>query len=293
MPNSVIGISNLIKHFGSTKAVDGISFAVEPGEIFGFLGPNGAGKTTTIRCFMDFYRPTSGQVTVFGFNANRQGVSARQRLGFMPPTTALNERWTGQEHIEYARALRKQTDRAGELVNRLDFDSTKKVKQLSTGNRQKLSLLLAFMFKADLVILDEPTNGLDPLLQQTVYELIREAHQRGATVFMSSHNLAEVERTCSRVAILRQGKLVSIESMAGLRDKHLYTITVEFSKAFTLPAIPNVTVANAINHTVTLKAHGDIQPLLKILATAPVHDVQIQHASLEELFLEFYNHPHV
>lgn len=288
MPTPVITLSGLTKHFGLTKAVDSLSFSVEPGEIFGFLGPNGAGKTTTIRCFMDFYRPTSGTAELFGLNANTQGVDVRKRVGFMPPTTSLKEQWTGREHIEYAKALRHQPDRAEELIKRLDFDPTRKVKQLSTGNRQKLSLLLAFMFTTDLVILDEPTNGLDPLLQQTVYELIREAHARGATIFMSSHNLAEVERTCSRVAVLREGKLVSIETMAGLRDKHLYTVTIELAQDFTLPAIPNVSVVSQVNNTVTLKVSGDIQPLLKVLGTAPVHDVQIQHATLEEHFMEFY-----
>lgn len=290
MSEPVLQLRQLVKHFGLTKAVDDISFAVEAGEVFGFLGPNGAGKTTTIRCLMDFLRPTAGSAEVFGLNASTHGVAARKRVGFMPPTTSLNERWTGQEHIDYARALRRQADRADELVRRLDLEANKKVKQLSTGNRQKLSLVLAFMFNADLIILDEPTNGLDPLLQQTVYELIRDAHQRGATVFMSSHNLSEVERTCSRVAVLRAGKLVSIESMAGLRDKHLYTVTIEFTQPFTLPPLPNVNVINRLNQTLTLKVHGDIQPLLQIIAAAPVHDLQIQHASLEEHFLTFYNH---
>ncbi|MFH1171645.1 MAG: ABC transporter ATP-binding protein [bacterium] len=290
MSDSIVTLTNLTKHFGATKAVDGISFSVLRGEVFGFLGPNGAGKTTTIRCLMDFYRPTSGSAELFGLNANTQGVEARKRIGFMPPTTSLNERWTGKEHIEYAKALRrKQPGRADDLIKRLDFDPTKKAKQLSTGNRQKLSLLLAFLFDTDLVILDEPTNGLDPLLQQTVYELIREARGRGATIFMSSHNLAEVERMCTRVAVLREGKLVSIETMAELHDKHLYTVTIEFAGSFTLPALPNVTVVSTMNHTAIVKVQGDIQPLLKQLTNTPIHDLQVQHASLEELFLEFYN----
>ena len=284
-----ISISHLKKYFGSTKAVDDISFSVEAGEIFGFLGPNGAGKTTTIRCLMDLYRPISGTIEIFGFNANTQGLDARRRLSFMPAVTSLNEKWTAEEHFAYAQDLRGTPGRSTELANRLNLDPTKKIKHLSTGNRQKVSLVLAFMFSSDLIILDEPTNGLDPLLQQTVYELVRESGQRGATVLMSSHNLAEVERTCSRVAVLRSGKLVAIETMSGLRDKHLYTVSVQLSKAYRFPKIPNAEVASFDKQSVVFKVSGDIQPMLKAIAAAPVHDVQIQHASLEELFLEFYN----
>lgn len=291
MSGPAIAVERLVKHFGQTRAVDGVTFFVDPGEVFGFLGPNGAGKTTTIRCLMDFLRPTSGGVKVFGLDSVAQGVAARGRIGFMPPTSALNAHWTGQDHVEYIGRLHRTQDSAHELAQRMELDLSRGVKHLSSGNRQKLSVLLAFMHPADLIVLDEPTTGLDPLLQQTVYSLIREAHQRGATVFMSSHNLAEVERLCTRVAILRQGKLVATEPMTALQDKHLYTITVEFAGQVDVPTLPNVTVVSQQNHSVILKASGDINPLLKALAGTSVHDVQIQHASLEELFMEFYNRP--
>lgn len=287
--SEAVSITNLVKHFGRTKAIDDISFIVEQGEVFGFLGPNGAGKTTTIRCLMDFLRPTSGNIEVFGLDSMRQGVEARQHIGFMPATTALNERWTGREHVAYIGQLHKTRDRADELARQMELDLSRRVRHLSTGNKQKLSLVLAFMHHADLIVLDEPTTGLDPILQQAVYQLIREAHDRGATVFMSSHNLAEVERTCTRVAILRQGKLVATEPMTALKDKHLYTITVEFGADFDFPPTPNVTVVSKQNHLLIMKASGDLNPILKILATVPVHDIQIQHATLEELFMEFYN----
>lgn len=288
MPSPVITLDSLTKHFGATKAVDGISFSVEAGETFGFLGPNGAGKTTTIRCLMDFIRPSTGTVKIFGFDSVTQGVAARAKIGFMPAATSLNDKWTGQDHVDYIARLHHTADHAVEIAARMELDLSRHVKHLSTGNKQKLSLVLAFMHQADLIMLDEPTNGLDPILQQTVYELIREARSRGATVFMSSHNLSEVERLCTRVAILRQGKLVATEPMSALKDKHLYTINLEFSKDFTLPAVPNVQVVSHTNHSLVVKAHGDLQPLLKILADAPVHDLQIQHATLEELFMEFY-----
>jgi len=285
----VLEIKDLVKHFGKTKAVDGISFNVLPGEIYGFLGPNGAGKTTTIRCLMDFLRPSTGHIKVFDLDSVTQGVAARQRIGYMPATTSLNEKWTGWEHVKYAASLHHTKDTAAELAKRMELDLDFSVKHLSTGNKQKLSLVLAFMHQADLIVLDEPTTGLDPLLQQTVYALIHEAHKRGATIFMSSHNLSEVERLCTRVAILRQGKLVATEPMTALKDKHLYTITVEFESDFKLPSFPNVTVVNHHNNFMMLKASGDLKPLLKILATAPIHDLQIQHATLEELFMEFYS----
>lgn len=289
MDSAALEIKALVKHFGQTKAIDGISFSVAKGEIFGFLGPNGAGKTTTIRCLMDFIRPSSGAVNIFGLDSVVQGVAARSKIGFMPATTSLNEKWTGQQHVEYIGKLHHTTDHAQELARRMELDLTRHVKHLSTGNKQKLSLVLAFMHQADLIILDEPTNGLDPILQLSVYQLIREAHERGATIFMSSHNLSEVEKLCTRVAILRQGKLVATEPMTALKDKHLYTINVEFSKEYALPSIPNVAVVSQVNHSRALKAHGDLQPLLKALAVAPVHDIQIQHATLEELFMEFYS----
>ncbi len=288
---SVIEITHLTKRFGSTRAVDDVSFSVEKGEIFGFLGPNGAGKTTTIRMIMDFLRPHGGAVKMFGLNAITDGVAARARIGYMPSVTSLNERWTGKDHIEFARALRRQPDIADELIRRLGFDVTKSAKQLSTGNRQKLSLILAFMFISELIILDEPTNGLDPLLQQTVYELIDEAHARGTTVFMSSHNLAEVERTCTRVGILRQGKLIAQESMSSLQDKHLYTVQLWFEKDTDGRAfdIPNVQFVHRQPRMLSLKYHGDIQPILDVIAKARPHDVSINHATLEEHFMTFYN----
>ena len=292
MPESAVTIDHLVKHFGSTKAVDDISLTVTTGEVFGFLGPNGAGKTTTIRLMLDFLRPDAGAVKLFGWSAIQDGVVARARIGYMPAVTSLNERWTGQDHIDYARALRKLPDMADELVTRLTFDPAKKAKQLSTGNRQKLALILAFMFKPELIILDEQTNGLDPLLQQTVYELINEAHGRGVTIFMSSHNLAEVERTCTRVGILRDGKLIAQETMSSLQDKHLYTIQLWFDHDIDPQTIitPNAQITETLPRMVTLKYSGDIQPVLDLVARVKPHDVAINHATLEEHFMTFYNH---
>ncbi len=292
MPEPTIVIDHLTKRFGRTTAVNDVSLTVQAGEVFGFLGPNGAGKTTTIRCMMDFYRPTAGSIRLMGLDANTEGVLSRKHVGFMPPVTALNEKWTSCEHFDYARALRKAHDRSAELVQRLEIDTTKTIKQLSSGNRQKVSLAMAFMFTTDVVILDEPTNGLDPLLQQTAYELIHEAHQRGATIFMSSHNLAEVERTCTRVGILRNGNLIAQETMLSLQEKHLYTVQLWFNHDVAPASImlPNATVIVAQPRTVTLKYQGVMQPLLDSIARLKPYDVSINHATLEEHFMTFYNH---
>jgi len=289
---NVIDIKNLTKHFGRVKAVDDISFAVEAGEIFGFLGPNGAGKTTTIRMMMDFLRPTTGSIELFGLNSIAQGVAARKRIGYMPAPTSINERWNGQDHINYARALRRQPDIADDIVKKLGLNVGLHTKHLSTGNRQKLSLVMAFMFKPELIILDEPTNGLDPLLQQTVYEMIHQAHRRGATIFMSSHNLNEVEKICTRVGVLREGKLIAEETMTSLQDKHLYHVTLQFERDVTAADIklPNAQIISTQARTVMLKYSGDIQPLLDAVAKLKVHDATIDHATLEEHFMEFYNH---
>lgn len=287
----VVEIRGLRKYFNGTKAVDGISFSVESGELFGFLGPNGAGKTTTIRMMMDYLRPSAGEVRIFGKNVITDGVSIRGRIGYMPAVTSLNERWTGSDHIAYARALRKLPDTADDLVRRLGLDVTKTAKQLSTGNRQKLSLVLAFMFASDLIILDEPTNGLDPLLQQTVYEMIHEAHRRGATIFMSSHNLNEVEKVCTRVGVLRQGTLIAQETIASLQDKHLYKVTLQFERDVAASDfdLPNSKIVACGQRHVQLSYSGDVQPLLNFVAKMRVHDATVDHATLEEHFMEFYD----
>ncbi len=287
-----VTVDHLVKHFGSVKAVDGVTFSVEQGEIFGFLGPNGAGKTTTIRCIMGFLRLSGGAVRLFGLDSSTDGVEARRRVGYMPPTTALNEKWTGREHVDYLGKLRGSIGRADNLAQRMELDLDRKVKHLSTGNKQKLSLVLAFMCDADLIVLDEPTTGLDPLLQQTVYDIIDETHRRGATVFMSSHNLAEVEKTCTRVGILRDGTLIAVETMSSLQDKHLYHVVLQFDRDVDRKqfALSNGEVVEASSRQVTLKYHGDIQPLLDMVTKSKPHDVAINHATLEEHFMEFYNH---
>jgi len=287
----LIEIKSLSKHFGSVRAIDEISFDVDEGEVFGFLGPNGAGKTTTIRCMMDFIRPTSGEIFLMNKNAQRDGVALKWDIGYLSGSVKLYDNWTGQEHINFARALARKPDIATELIERTGFDPRVKAKQLSSGNKQKLGLILAFMFEPRLLILDEPTNALDPILQNTVYDLIREQTSKGATVFMSSHNLTEVERVCSRVGVIRQGKIVALESVEGLRQKQMYNIKASFQGVFDKAdffGVGEVTIVDQTDDTLLMKAKSEIGPVLRVLSGMRLKNLEIKRASLEDIFLEYY-----
>lgn len=288
---NIIEVNNLLKHFGNTKAVDGISFAVKEAEIVGFLGPNGAGKTTTIHCMLDYIRPQSGNVTILGQDVRREGAQIRQELGFLPAEIHLYPHWTGREHIDLFKAIKRKESTEDDLIAKLDYDPSKKVKNLSTGNKQKLALILALMHHPKVIILDEPTTGLDPLLQQTIYDILRERVKNGATVFMSSHNLPEVERVCDRAIIINRGKIESIEEISKMRQRKVYTVQVTFAgKIPAKLATKTITIVRTFNGTVELAVRGEIEELLDLLraSKAKVADLQITHASLEQMFFEFY-----
>ena len=292
---SAITITNLKKHFGRgdniTKALDGVSFSVPQGEIFGFLGPNGAGKTTAIRCLMNFITPTDGTVQVFGKDVQHYGTELRQKVGYLSGYVQLYKHWTGQDHINYFGKLRGSTAASQELITKLSFNPTVKTKKLSSGNKQKLGIILALMHNPNLIVMDEPTNALDPLLQQTVYELLEQARNRGATVFMSSHNLTEVERICNRVAIIRHGKLEAEESITSLQAKRLYTVTARFHEPVEKAALalPHTEIKTFDETAISLNVKTDIKQVLAALSQMPLEDVEVQHASLEEIFLEYYH----
>jgi ABC-2 type transport system ATP-binding protein len=287
---NVIEIKNLKKHFGKVKALDGISFDVKKGEIFGFLGPNGAGKTTTIRCMMDFLRPSSGKVNILGLDARQSSVDIKKRIGYLTSDLRLYDNWTGQDHIKFLEDIFKKASNAKDLAKRLGLNRKLKFKNLSSGNKQKLGLVLALMFSPEIVILDEPTAGLDPLLQNTVYEIIKELQQKGSTIFMSSHNLAEVERICTRAAVIKNGKLVAIEEIDKLRGKRIHFATIRFVGDFKANdfKFDGVEIREKLSDGLILSVKGDIDPLMKKIAHYKIKDLEVTHASLEEVFLEFY-----
>lgn len=288
---SAIEVKDLKKYFGSTKAVDGVSFSVEKGEIFGFLGPNGAGKTTAIRCILGFLKPTEGYIKLLDKDIKVDGVALRGKLGFLPGNIRLYEDWNGVDHIRFLEGLRGKKGNSENLAKKLNYNPKLKVKHLSTGNRQKLGLILALMFNPEIIILDEPTSGLDPLLQNTIYKILEELNKQGATILMSSHNMPEVERLCSRVAIIRDGKLVTLEKIENLESKRIHAIKVIFEGEFTKAdfEMPGVEIVDIITDGLMLNIKGDIGPIIKKISTYKIKDLEITHATLEDIFLEFYH----
>ncbi len=289
---NIIEVKNLKKYFGKIKAVDDISFSVKKGEIFGFLGPNGAGKTTTIRLFLDFIRPTSGQAFIKGLDCQKDSVEIKKYVGYLSGEIRLYDKWSGKEHIEFIENARGKSKIKKELIKKLDFNPKMKAKYLSSGNKQKLGLILALMHQPEVLILDEPTLGLDPLLQNTIYEILEDFRKQGTTVFMSSHNLPEVERVCDRAGIIKEGKIVGIETIEQLGEKRLRRIEVQFKDKykksdFKFNGVENI---EEIADGLILTVRGDIDPVVKKLAKYKLHDLEISHATLEDVFLEFYQH---
>ena len=263
---------------------------MEAGEIFGFLGPNGAGKTTTIRCMMDFIRPMGGSIRILGKDAQKDSVELKNSIGYLSGDVRLYDKWTGWMHIDFVRRLGRGADTSRDLVRRLDFDPTVRTKQLSSGNKQKLGIIVAFMMKPDVLILDEPTLGLDPLLQNEIYDLLNEMAENGSTIFMSSHNLAEVDRACDRVGIIKKGKMVATESIAALKEKKIHTVHAYFDHPVGGHEFrdENTEIVKELTNGLILKVKGDVNPLVRRLGDHSLVDIDISQASLEDIFMEFY-----
>lgn len=286
-----IVIKDLKKYFGQTKAVDGISIETFKGEIVGFLGPNGAGKTTAINCMMDFLRPDSGSIKIFGKDSHESSSYLKDKVGFLPGEIKLYDDWTGFEHLDLSAKIRNITIDGGvNIAKELDLDISKKVRTLSSGNKQKLGITLSLAHEPEILIWDEPTNGLDPLLQHKIYDMIYKYANKGHTVFFSSHNLAEVEKVCDRAYIIRQGKIVAEEKISELKKKKLYKVNVFFDKIPQSEQLiaPNVSVDKDLPNGYEITVKGDISTLIKKLAEHKIVDMEIIHSSLEDIFLEFY-----
>jgi ABC-2 type transport system ATP-binding protein len=286
-----IRTERLTKRYGDVIALDQLNLEVAPGEVVGYLGPNGAGKTTTIRLLLGLISPTEGRGEIFGLDCQRQPVEAHRRLAFVAGEANLWPSLTGAETLRLLGRVQGHVDEAyrDELVTRFDLDPAKKVRAYSKGNRQKVILIAALMTRADLLVLDEPTSGLDPLMEQAFRGSVREARDRGQTVFLSSHILSEVEALCDRVGILRQGKLVELGTLAEMR--HLAALTVEATFAGAIPdlsAVPGVSSVQADGRVVRCQVRGPVAPLLKVLAGADVTELLSREPSLEELFLAQY-----
>ncbi len=285
-----IVIDQLTKRFGKNTAVDDLSLTVEQGEIFGFLGPNGAGKTTTIRCLMDFVRPTSGSISVLGHDSQTASVQVKKLVRYVGSGLKLYDHWTGWDHIRFVESFRGKDAKVKDLLALLNFDPAMKVHDLSFGTKQKLMLALALIGDPKLLVLDEPTVGLDPILQHTVYDLLKKLVDDGTTIFMSSHNLAEVEHLCQRAAIIKQGKLVSVESIRGLHAKKLSTIEATFADRYDVKKFmaDNVTILTERPKVLALRVRGDVNPTIHALSKCTLTDLTVNHADLEDVFLDLY-----
>jgi len=289
-----IETKGLTKHYGDVEALVDLDLQIRSGEIFGFLGPNGAGKTTMIRTILDEIRPTGGSSSIVGLDSHERSVEIRQLIGYVPGDLAMYPNLTGRDTLTYFSNLRGGVDWSyvDELAERLDADLSKKVGDLSSGNRQKVGLIQAFMNKPEVLIMDEPSSGLDPLVQREFQTLMREVTSDGSTVFLSSHTLSEVQRVADRVGIIRHGRLIALEAVSSLRSKGMRTVELIFDESVDgavfepLPGVRDVIVQN---HHVTLSFTGQIETLLGAITNRyALLDITTQEADLEEIFLTYY-----
>jgi ABC-2 type transport system ATP-binding protein len=289
-----IETEGLTKRYGSHRGIENVSFAVGRGEVFGFLGPNGAGKTTTIRTLLDLIHPTSGSARLFGLDSRRESVAIRARLGNLPGDFGFGREATGREAVRLLSRLRgvDGSGRAGELAGRFRTDLDRPLGQLSRGNRQKVGLILATFHRPELLVLDEPTSGLDPLMQEEFLALVGEERERGAAVFLSSHELDEVQRVCDRVGIVRGGRLIAVERIADLlgRARRRFTVDLRDPRgAERLRELPGVADFELAGGHASFTATGDLDAVVRELAGHHVVDLEATHPSLEEVFLGYYD----
>jgi ABC-2 type transport system ATP-binding protein len=289
-----IRTEGLTKHYGSVKALIDVDLKIQPGEIFGFLGPNGAGKTTMIRTILDEIRPTAGRASIVGLDSHADSVEIRRFIGYVPGDLAMYPNLTGRDTLTYFANLRGGVDwgYVDTLADRLDADLSKKVGDLSSGNRQKIGLIQAFMNTPEVLIMDEPSSGLDPLVQREFQAMMRETAVAGNAVFLSSHTLSEVQRVADRVGIIRHGKLIAVEAVSDLRSKGLRSVELFFEtpvEASVFESVEGVRDVVVQNHHVTLTFSGSMETLLRVVTDRyTLVDISTQEADLEEIFLTYY-----
>ena len=298
MAVAAIRTAGLTKDYGAGRGLFELDLHVGQQEVFAWLGPNGAGKTTTIRLLMGMIHPTAGSAYIFGLDCFRDAVEVKRRVGYLPGDVPQFGSLRGSEIVAYLGGMRGQADRkvVRALAHRFDLDLGRRFREYSSGNKQKLAIVLAFMHRPDLLILDEPTSGLDPLNQQEFYALLREARDEGATVFLSSHVLSEVENVSDRVGILRAGQLVKVAELEELRRIRVHRVEVEFAPGAPVPesklrAAAGVENLSIHDQRITCTVHGDISGLLDAIKDSRVVDLVSTEPSLEEFFLSFFGEP--
>jgi ABC-2 type transport system ATP-binding protein len=292
---AIIEVTNLTKHYGSARGINDVSFQVAEGEVFGFLGPNGAGKTTTIRTLMALLKADAGTARIAGLDCWEQSVEVHRLVGYLPGELALDPDLTGGQILEYFGHLRGGVDQAylKQLIQRFDVDPSRKFRQYSSGNKRKIGIIQAFMHRPRVLILDEPTSGLDPLNQQEFDRMVTEVRDAGRTVFLSSHILSEVEQTCTRVGIIREGQLVRVGSVADLKDIKRHEVTITFADAAPAAAFQRLSGVEQVEtlpdgHSLRLTVQGGIDAVVKAAALHPVVSLTSHEPSLEDIFLRYY-----
>ena len=287
-----ININNLTKDYGNNKGIFDLSLSVDKGEVYGFLGPNGAGKTTTIRNLLGFIKPQAGSCLINNADCWKNSASIKKDLGYLPGEIAFMDNMTGMQMIEFVASMKgiKDLSKAKELIERFELNPIGKIKKMSKGMKQKIGIVCAFMNDPEVIILDEPSSGLDPLMQNVFINLILEEKNKGKTIFMSSHIFEEVERTCDRTAIIKDGRIISIEDMKSLKSKKSKSYIITFSSLESLEEFKNkqFNISGTDDNTVTVRVKENLPLLLKELSELDIKDLDIKTQTLEELFLHFY-----
>ncbi len=287
----IIETTNLTKFYGKNKGIEDVSLSINKGEIFGFIGPNGAGKSTTIRLLLSLIYPTSGQATIFGKDCFKYGHEIRNDIGYLPSEVFYYDKMRVKELLKYSASFYKgdHSKRIKELADIMELDLSRKIDELSYGNKKKVGIVQGLLHQPKLIMLDEPTSGLDPLMQQKFFNLILEENKKGATVFFSSHILGEVQKLCNRVAIIREGHIVKIEDIKTLRNDNYKKIAIRTNnhnqKVFKIDGVSNI---EQIDGEISFFFKGDINTLLSLITKNKVNDVIIEEPTLEEIFMHYY-----
>ena len=292
--SNIIEVKNVTKDYGQGKGIFDVNITVKKGEVFGFLGPNGAGKTTTIRNLLGFIRPDKGQCFIGGLDCFKYAAKIQENLGYLPGEIAFLDDLTGKQMLEFIASMKGIRDKSkmNDLIERFELDPKGKIKKMSKGMKQKIGIICAFMGDPDIIILDEPTSGLDPLMQNRFVDLILEEKNKGKTILMSSHIFEEVERTCDRTAIIKEGKIVAIERMESLKAKKRKFYSLEFQSENERLRFqednPFIKIIEVHGRSATVAVQGDIVKFLDILTKYKIKDLDVKRETLEEIFLHFY-----
>jgi ABC-2 type transport system ATP-binding protein len=292
MTGQVIETRDLTMYYGRHRGIEDVNLSIQQGEVFGFLGPNGAGKTTTLRVLLDVIRPTAGQALLFGMDSRQQSREIHQKIGYVPGELRLPNHLTARQFFEVLAGVcgLEDTRYQQALCERLDLDPSRRIREFSRGNKQKVGLVAALMHRPELLILDEPTTGLDPLVQRNVLELVRETRDEGRTVFFSSHILSEVQVACDRVGVIREGRLIAVQRVADLikRKFRRLRLTLEHEPAAALFELDGVQEIDRFDNTITLQIHNGLQAVMQAALNCGLRDLEELPVTLEEIFMAYY-----